>query len=52
MRDLDTKMTYLFYCIMKEKNMKSFYFKKIGSEVTCWVGRVKKKALRGLKQLL
>ena len=51
MRDLDTKMTYLFYCIMKEKNMKSFYFKKIGNEATCWVGGVKK-ALRGLKQLL
>lgn len=51
MRDLDTKMTYLFYCIMKEKNMKSFYFKKIGNEITCWVGGVTK-ALRGLKQLL
>lgn len=49
MRDLDTKMTYLFYCIMKEKDVKSFYFRKIGNEVTCWVGGVRKKAFRGLK---
>ena len=48
MRDLDTKITYLFYCIMKEKDVKS-YFRKIGNEVTCWVGGVRKKALRGLK---
>lgn len=38
MRDLDTKMTYTSSTVIMEKNMKSFYFRKIGNEVTCWVG--------------
>lgn len=48
MRDLDTKMTYLFYCYYGEKR-EIFLFRKIGNEVTCWVGGVRKKALRALK---